>query len=533
MSIPFQKSAVQILRDIAASESDCVFLIDSETGAQLTYGEFNREAFKIAGILRGQGLQKGDRIITFFPNSILAAKFYFGCLYAGIVAVPLNPILAGPEVKYIIDDSGAKAFFAIAPLTANLSFMQQVVIKKILLKESPGSPALPLDGWEYADFKKPLPDINEFLNISDDDDHAIFYTSGTTAHPKGVLHKVSDIIFNSEVLGRELGITPQNRFYNILSMSYLGGFHNLLFLPYINLASVVISKTFGLQHSLNFWDAVARFQINTLWLTPSIMTILLEMDRGTLGVEYASKNISLCLCGTAPLPVEIRKSFEARYKIQIYENYGISETLFFVANTPKDKVKDGSVGKVLPLTQVCISKLEEGESLLPKEGEIWVKTPFMMKGYIKGKVVENACDGNGWFQTGDIGYFDEDNYLYISGRKKDLIIRGGINISPASIERVIGSHPAVAECAVVGIPDRMLGENIHAVVRLFKKNYEKETDLQIIKLCNENLAKIKIPAQIHFVESLPKNSNGKIMKRSIKEELIKGCLNEVKKETQC
>ena len=352
-----------------------------------------------------------------------------------------------------------------------------------------------------------------FSNVSSDDDMAIVYTSGTTSTPKGVIHTIFDFITNAYEFGKLLGLTSQNRFYNLLPLTYLGGYFNLIIIPYVHGCSVVLDKSFDSKSILNFWEPIIKNQVNSLWLIPSIISILLEFDRGDKGTLYSSQNIDLILCGTAPLPIPIKKNFEEHYKVKILENYGLTESFFISTNT---KILENGVGQILPSVQVRIT---EDDQIIKnnEEGEIEVKSPFLAKKYLQNNNKNfQSLENNNWFKTGDIGFVSKNDEIFITGRKKDLIIRSGINISPSSIENILYNHPDIRECAVIGVPHKFQGEEIICVVSLkSEKNFEI-IKKELFELCDNELSTIKKPSKILSLSELPHTTSGKIQKRKIK-----------------
>lgn len=516
--------SIEHLRQIPLRNKKRDFLIDTAGGRTVTFGELHEKSCRIAQYLQSRNISKGDRVAILMENCLELAELYFGCLYAGAVVVPLNPVLQASEIEYVLVHSQAKALISTGDLALRITSASATKLHlKLIL--STGITNSPVNGWEGISWLD-LPTADSFLafqDVTENDDIALVYTSGTTAEPKGVMHRIFDLVQNARLFGRETGLGPDNRFCNILSLTYLGGYYNLLLLPYVNESSVVLSSAFNPSQILNFWKQIIANQVNTLWLVPSIMSILMEMDRGKDGIEYARRNILFSLCGTAPLPVQLRKDFEARYRIPVYENYGLSETFFITNQSSKRDVLDGCVGKVLPGVTVKILAKENTEAEIGQEGEIFVKTPYLMRGYY------DTATGNAdaetapeWFATGDLGHLNADNELFITGRKKDLIIRGGINISPISIENVIYRDKKVQDCAVVGIPHPFMGEEIVAVVRPVRGAQFSEILPGLQQLCRDELPKIKVPGKFYELLEFPRNSSGKILKRKIRAWILQG-----------
>lgn len=514
-------NAIERLLDIPHRNAQREFLIDTVTGQTLTFGELHEAALRVGADLKRRGLQRGDRIAFFLHNSAEFVKLYFGSLYAGLVSVPVNPTLGPDEVEFIIKQSEAKLLIA-SPETVSQLNPQ-------LLNDS-GLPVLALmdnrraskfsEGMETWDLRE-LPSSTGFVpfdGVSPDDTMAIVYTSGTTARPSGVAHRISDMVDNARYFNNLLGIGPENRFYGILAMTYLGGYYNLLLLPYVGESSVVLAHTFDARSALDFWKPVYHHGVNTLWLVPTIISILMALDRGHGGERYCREHVKLALVGTAPLPIQLRHDFEDRYGISLYENYGLTETFFIATNSPDWPVKDGSVGHPLPGVQVVI-KDDAGNILLyGEEGDIYVRTPYLMQAYYDSEQAQpSEYSRDNLFCTGDVGIFTPTQGLSITGRKKDLIIRGGINISPASIENVLFRHPAVAECAVVGVPHAYYGEDVAAVIRLASGYRLDSVRGELHQLCKAHLSVVRRPAHIVETKEFPHSSSGKIQKDKVRE----------------
>ncbi len=514
-------NAVEWLLDVPRRNADRAFLVDAISGETITFGGLYDAGLAVAADLRRRGLQRGDRVSIVLHNSGDFARLYFGCLYAGLVAVPVNPVFAPKEIDFILRHSGARLLVVSAETIERVdrSALAEAGIALLVLKdrrstkEGPGG----VEAWDLAGLK-PDPAFAPFRGGSPEDAMSIVYTSGTTARPVGVVHRIADMIDNARLFNRRLGIGPENRFYGILAMTYLGGYYNLLMLPYAGESSVVVANTFDARSAVNFWQPAAQHGVNTLWLVPTIMSILLEMDRGRDGERFCRDRVRLGLVGTAPLPVPLRREFEKRYGITLYENYGLSETFFISTNAPSLPVVDGSVGRLLPGVQVTIADAQGKGLPYGQEGEILVCTPYLMQGYYNPEVGgPDPRSREDWFPTGDIGVLTATGDLFITGRKKDLVIRGGINISPAAIENVLHQHPAVAECAVVGIPHALYGEDVAAVVRLAEGNEFAKVHSELLTLCKGNLGAIKQPSHILEIETFPHSSSGKIQKDKVRE----------------
>ncbi|HOY67835.1 MAG TPA: AMP-binding protein [Candidatus Ozemobacteraceae bacterium] len=516
-------NAIEWLKHLPQTYGERPFLIDAMTGRTMTFSDIDHAGRHAAGYFRGRGLTRGDRVAFILHNSSLFAELYFGCLYGGCIAVPINPTLTRKEVQLLLEHSHASLVVVSAETFGHLdpAWLSAHGDRVVLLADG-RSGAIPtgfpvLDAPTLSASEPVLP----FDGVGPDDTMCIVYTSGTTARPVGVVHRIADLIDNARVFSHRVGLGPNNRFLGILAMTYLGGYYNLLMLPYVAGSSVVLTDTFHASSIIDFWRIPREHGVDTLWLVPTICSILMEMDRGREGESYCRSSVRTVLAGTAPLPVKLRRDFEARYGVRILENYGLSETTFITTNAPTLPDLDGCVGRLLPGVQVTI--LDAGGAPVPygEEGEIHVCTPFLMKGSLDpetGALVEREMQE--WFPTGDIGILMQTGDLFITGRKKDLIIRGGINISPAAVENLLHQHAAVVECAVVGIPHPMYGEDVAAVVRLREGSDANRVMQELSGLCKAGLAPEKRPARLLELEEFPKSATGKIQKRRVREILM-------------
>ncbi|HEV3069840.1 MAG TPA: class I adenylate-forming enzyme family protein [Solirubrobacteraceae bacterium] len=508
-------NAIDHLLEIPARHGERPFMIDARSGETVTFGCLHDDARRVAADLRRRGLRRGDRLALVLNNSTALARLYLGCLYAGVVTVPVNPALAAPEIEFILRHSGARMLVlsgetercapGLRSPPMEPSMKPAAELSTLLLAD--GRAALPAgsEPWDpcalEADGTLPLD------SASPEDTMTIVYTSGTTGRPSGVVHRIGDLIDNGRLFGAIVGVQPHHRFYGVLAMTYLGGYYNLMMLPYVNCASVVLTDAFDARAALDFFSPAARHGVNALWLVPAIMSILLEMDRGSVGEDLCRNAIDLALVGTAPLPPSLRRAFEQRYGVRLLENYGLSETLFLTTNVRQGETIDGSVGRVLPGVKVRVD-----------EGELLVRTPYLMEGYYDAQREGPArLDPGVWFPTGDVGHIDSEGNVFITGRRKDLIIRGGVNVSPAAAEDVLLEHPSVAECAVIGVPHPLYGEDSAAVVRLLAGADEAQTRRELLAACRERLGATNRPARIVFLKELPHSSSGKVQKSRLRE----------------
>ena len=509
--------SIEWLKNIRKDNSDRTFLIDEQTNLEITFEKVEKIGSKIANFLLELGFSKGDRISVMLDEPLILSYLYFGMLYSGISVVPINPILTKEEIKHIILSSKSKGIITSKLFENKFDFNCFEDNKIIFYNNSDQYNLENIIELNLEKLKKS--DFIPFTNVTSEDEMVVIYTSGTTSQPKAVVHRISDLVENAKIFGKKLNIGKEQRFCNILSLTYLGGYYNLLMLPYVLESSVVLTHTFNPRSAINFWEPIEKYKVNILWLVPSIMSILMEMDRSDTGKEYCRKNIQKILVGTAPLPSELHKKFEQKYGVKIFENYGLSETFFISTNSDTEN-KIETVGEILE--QISLKIVDKhGNSVSDGiEGEILVKTPFLMKGHYDSlKNEDNQISSEEWFETGDIGIL-RNSTLQITGRKKDLIIRGGINISPASIENILYKNSEILECAVIGIPHKIQGEEIIAVIKIKNENTFEVIQKQLIEICKKELSKIKQPSKIVYLPEFPHSTYGKIQKNKIRAWLL-------------
>jgi acyl-coenzyme A synthetase/AMP-(fatty) acid ligase len=505
----------ETITNVVERRAEQVFLVDANTGREITYGEFHRQACALAAVLSKRGLRKGDRVGVILPNCCELAVLYFACIYLGAVIVPVNPALSKGEVQFIV---GSCQPALIVASSSNAEFVREFHPNVLALqtgqdanRDANGSNAIKIEELEQADNFVPM-------ETSDAEDLlVIMYTSGTSAKPKGLAHKLGRMFRNASAFAGAQRIDEESRFYLTLSMAYMGGFYNLLILPFLCGASVVVDHVFDARSSLHFWKKAKKNKVNTLWMAPTVLSILLRMDRGRTGEEFCRSSVRHVFVGFAPLPLKVKNEFESRYGVGLIENYGLSETLFVTARSAAAFGGAGYVGESLPGITLQIVN-DAGEHVAPgADGEVQILTPDLMAGYLdaEGRLLEMRPSA--WFATGDVGRLGNGLSLSITGRKKDVIIRGGVNISPAAIEEVLMHVGGVCEVAVVSIPHELYGEDIVAVLKL-DREVQVEAILEMAAAhAKQNLAQHQQPARYMAIDELPRTTSGKVRKARLRE----------------
>ncbi len=505
--------SIRVMRDSFLKNKDKIFLIDSQNGREFTYQIIEHFSLQLASLLSQKGIKKKDRVAILLPNSIEFILFYFSCMQIGAIPVPINTHLATKDISHIILNSGAKLVVAGQEWKEQIKeIAKQEILNTFFLQTNnnpeEGSCSLFKEIAKYGSYH----DIS-FKDINDDDSIIIVHTSGTTNLPKGVEFTYKHMISNALAFIETVQLNNSHRFYGILSLAYMAGFYNLMFVPFLAGGSIVIEKIFDFSVNLAFWKKIKHYQINALWVVPSIISSLLPFAYPKEVVNYYTENKLLVFSGTAPLPDLVKGKFEEKFGLRIHNTYGLSELLFISINSPSFSIQSG-VGKVLPGCQVSV--VDETGKELPcgQSGEIIARSLYRMRGYFDlNNLDKDPEDTSIFFHTGDIGFLDKDHFLYITDRKKDLIIRGGINISPAEIEEVIMNSRMVCEVAVIGVPDDLQGEKVVAVVH----RGEDFSEARLLEYCRRFLSSFKVPEQFMYTTSFPRSVTGKIQKNTLKE----------------
>ncbi len=474
----------------------------------LTYAEFQTGARKVGGILRSVGIAQGDRVILMAPNVPEFGLGYFGILFTGGTVVPLNPLLKAEEVQYILEDSGAAAMVSLQASYPLLRAARTSVGRKI--------PALVLDARAgdvdagdvaVSSLQEDTPAIEPELDAGDV--AVCLYTSGTTGRPKGALLTHGNLLANIHSFREVLCVTEDDVFLAVLPLFHAYGATALFLEPLSAGASVVLEPRFTPEA---VFQALAQHRVTIFMGVPSMYAVLASLPRPPQNFS----SVRLCISGGAPLSPRVLEGFEARYGVPIYEGYGPTECgPVLTVNPPGGLRKVGSVG--LPIPQVELRVVDEAGKPLPagEVGEIAARGPNVMKGYLNRPEETREVLRDGWYYTGDLGRMDEDGYFYILDRKKDMILVGGLNVYPREVELVLSRHPAVAEAAVIGVPDPIRGEAAKALVTL--RDGQAVSPHDLLQWCRERLANYKAPRTIEVVPELPKTLTGKILKTILRE----------------
>jgi long-chain acyl-CoA synthetase len=467
------------------------------------------EAKRFANVLVSLGVRPGDRVAVLLPNCPEVFTAYVGISAIGGAVVPIVFLLTPPEIAHILADSVPKVLVT-GPL-----FLDKVTEAT---RAMPAAPTVVVVGEPVPDGARSWSSLMaeaapEFATTSrsDEDVAVIMYTGGTTGRPKGVLLSHENLRWNAVTCAEAVQIEP--------------GSVSLLCLPVAHLFGMIASITgqvLGTRGVLLEWftpDGVLRairdHSVQYLPLVPTMMTLLLQ-DPEAEGDDTST--LTRVFASAAPVPIELAEAFEERFGCEVLEGYGQTEAAPAIAlMRPGLEKKAGSTGPPLPGADVRIEDDAHGEVSPGEVGEICARSPGIMKGYHNLPAVTAETLAHGWLHTGDVGYLDDDGYLFVTDRKKDLIIRGGFNVYPRDIEDLLLEHPGVSEVAVVGRPHPEMGEEVVAFV--VKAPGRDPTEDELLGFAAERLAKYKRPKEIRFTGFLPRSPIGKVLKRDLRAEL--------------
>ncbi|MCM3767381.1 fatty acid--CoA ligase family protein [Neobacillus niacini] len=491
-------------------------------GKSSTYAELDAAITKFASGLEKLGVKQGDHVGLLLGNSPHFVISLYGALRLGATVIPVNPIYTADEIGYILKNGDVKVVVGLdlmIPLAEKVHMMLPKVEHYVICETEKNGMAQP--GVEsltvYAKLKS-FTDVVASGDISfqgpklnDDDTAIILYTSGTTGKPKGAMLTHKNLYSNASDVGAYLKINGNDRVITTLPMFHVFCLTVALNAPLINGATLLIAPKFSPK---DIFQLAKDYQATVFAGVPTMYNFLYQSPEGN---PEDLKTLRLCVSGGASMPVALLKNFEEKFNVLISEGYGLSEASPVTCFNPLDRPrKAGSIGpSIVNVENKVVDELGE-EVPVGQVGELIVRGPNVMKGYYKMPEETAAAIKNGWLYTGDMARMDEEGYFYIVDRKKDLIIVGGYNVYPREVEEVIYDHPDVVEVAVLGVPDPNQGEAVHAYV-VSKRADLTEADL--VSYCKEHLAKYKMPSAIVFLDELPKNTTGKILRRALRQQV--------------
>jgi long-chain acyl-CoA synthetase len=473
-------------------------------GSSLCYAELNGRANRVTNALIALGIRPGDRVALFLPNIPDFAVCYCAILKAGAIAVSINALYKSEEVRHILNDSGARIIFSTSELLPCIPVGECPVLEQVVVCS--GDPA----GYrELRDISEKASGEARALSMARDDAAVLLYTSGTTGAPKGAVLSHGNIVSNIYTSAHHGGYRQQDRMMLFLPLFHVFGQNHIMNATFNSCATLVLHSRFVPDRML---ESIQRDRVTMFFAVPTVFITLLDLDLSNYDLSSLRYEFSAAAC----LPEEVSRRWTDRFGRRVFEGYGLTESSPFACYNHDFQHRFGSVGSPGENVEVKVVDDQDNEAPRGQLGEICIKSPGVMKGYW-GKPEESArALRGGWLHTGDIGSMDDDDYLYIADRLKDMINISGFKVWPAEVERVLYQHPSVKEAAVFGISDARKGEKVGAAIVL--KGGENGSSEDIVEFCRKRLAVYKAPSVINFVSELPKSSTGKILKRVLRGE---------------
>ena len=494
-------------------------------GEDTSYAEFDTSVSKFASALQDLGIEKGDHIAFLLGNSPHFLISLYATMRIGAVAIPINPIYTPDEISYILHNSDAKAVVALdqlLPLVEQASEAFPTVTSYIICETDPSTPeklaALPVGLKEKVySFGKLIGEAKSDVKpvtVDENETAIILYTSGTTGSPKGAMLTHKNIYSNARDVGEYLGYSEHDRIVATLPVFHVFALTVVVNAPLLKGATILLVPRFSPG---DVFDIVKENQATIFAGVPTMYNFMNQFPTAT--AEHF-ESVRLAISGGSAMPVALLHSFEEKFDVRISEGYGLSEASPVTCFNPLDRERiAGSIGtSIVNVENKVVDELGE-EVGVDQVGELIVRGPNVMKGYYKMPEETAATLRDGWLYTGDMARRDKEGYFYIVDRKKDLVIVGGYNVYPREVEEVLFEHRDIIEAAVIGVPDADFGEAVHAFIVLREGAEEDVASLE--RYCASKLAKYKVPQKFDFLEELPKNTTGKILRRSLKDHVNK------------
>lgn len=470
-----------------------------DDGPCIRYAQLADDCRAVAAWLRAAGSRPGDVISVIMPNGLQTLRVLLGAMHGGWCVNPVNLLSQPEQMRYVLQHSDCRVVVVSAEREALvrelLASVQRPVSILVTEADAEGVPASASQGPESPDHEPAADDLA-----------LLMYTSGTTGVPKGVMLTQGCLVANARAISVEHGLRDADRVLAVLPLYHINAFVVTMLAPLVEGGSLVITPKFS---TARFWQQAQ----GCTWLNvvPTMISYLLEGDDAPPGL---AQRVRFCRSASAALAPQHLRAFEERFGVGIVETMGLTETAAPAFSNPMDPAqrKLGAVGR----TSGCEARVVDAElNPVPdgETGEIVIRGPNVMHGYFKNEAATRAAfTSDGWLRSGDLGHRDNDGFFFITGRIKELIIKGGENIAPREIDEVLLRHPAVLEAAAVGMPDAHYGQEIMACVVLRDAIDEAEARIELSAFCETHLGRYKTPKLIRFVTELPRGPSGKVQR---------------------
>ena len=487
----------ELVAQQAKAHGEQVYGIDTETRVELSFQGLEQFQLQLKSVLQQAGLSPGMHIALLMPNGIGTLASLLSCMANDYSVNPVNLLCTEDQMRYIIEHSEAHAFIVSQEWQARA---------RALLKDRPAMALLVMDPHRLA-----MPVIEKagkglVMGPHPKELALLMYTSGTTGRPKGVMLTHGNLLSNAASISAEHQLTQADRVYAVLPLYHINAFGVTMMATLWHAGSLAMPPKFS---ATQFWAQVKEFECSWMNVVPTIISYLIDQ-----GPTEQSRQVQLKFCrsASAPLPPEHHKAFEEMFGIGVIETMGLTETVAPSFSNPLDPAqrKIGSVGRPSGC-EAFIADEHGGELPSGQTGEVIIRGPNVTMGYFKNKEgTAAAFFPDGWLRTGDLGQVDADGFFFITGRIKELIIKGGENIAPREIDEILLQHPSVLDAAAVGIPHKHYGQDIAACV-ILKEGQTTEAN-ELIDWVKTQLGPFKTPSQIRLVADLPRGPSGKVQR---------------------
>jgi acyl-CoA synthetase (AMP-forming)/AMP-acid ligase II len=488
----------ELVDDNARLRPDAIYAVDGEGGHALRFADLARSCREVAGVLLAHGVRPGQTVSLVMPNGLMTLRLLLGAMAGGWCVNPVNLLSQPDQMRYVLGHSDCALVFvspdweqAVRGMLAQTGREVAVQVVDPDARELPGAAATPA-----ADVPPPDADALALL----------MYTSGTTGVPKGVMLTQANLAANAAAISAEHGLGPADRVLAVLPLYHINAFAVTMLAPLAHGGSLAMPAKFS---AARFWSQALASQCTWINVVPTMISYLLE---GEVHPGVQAAGIRFCRSASAALPPEHLRAFEHKFGIGIIETMGLTETVAPSFSNPLDPAqrKLGAVGRAsgceARIIDAACAPVADGQT-----GEVAIRGPNVMRGYYKNDAAtRDAFTPDGWLRTGDLGHRDSDGFFFVTGRIKELIIKGGENIAPREIDEALLRHPAVLDAAAVGIPDRHYGQDIMVCVVLRPGHAVHEDELRAF--CVEHLGRYKTPRLIRLVDDLPRGPSGKVQR---------------------
>ena len=511
-----QNNIGQLLAKRASLNPEMEAVFDVGTSRRFTYAEVNARCNQTANALNALGVSKGDRVALLQMNSVEFFETYLAIAKIGAVCVPLNWRLVADELEFILKDSGTSVLIFGQEFIETVSDLHS---RPALSGQGDGASKiehyLQIDG-ETAAFARDYASVcgaasaeEPALGGSGEDSLYIMYTSGTTGLPKGVVHTHNTAMWGSLTILATAEMRHGDRYIVALPLFHVGALTPMTSNIHRGMTSIIL-RAFDPSE---VWRLIESEKVQNMLAVPAMLNFMLQVP---VREEVDRSSLRWIMSGAAPVPVSLIRQY-AEMEIDIHQVYGMTETCGPAClTTPETAVsKAGSTGKAFVHTEVRVVDEEGRDVGVGEGGEVWIRGPHIMKEYWNRPDATSSTLVDGWLRSGDIATVDEEGFIYIQDRKKDMFISGGENVYPAEVENAILAHPGVGDVAVIGQPSAKWGESGFAIV---VRSDASLTEVEVLDHCQGKLARFKQPKAVAFVEEIPRNPSGKILKRVLRDE---------------